>query len=298
MIAQSTISRTKRSSGEKKFSILIPTWNNLVYLKLCIESIRKNSSFSHQVIVHVNEGTDGTAEWIQAQPDLDYTISSSNIGVCYALNAGRTLATTDYIVYVNDDMYLCPGWDSELDLEIQKIGHPFFFLSSTAIEPVASSNCVIGKSFGTDISSFNEAALLAEFEKLEMPDWQGSTWPPNIVHKEMWDLVGGYSVEFSPGMYSDPDFSMKLWLAGVRLFKGVSKSRAYHFGSKSTRRVKKNKGYYTFISKWGYTSSYLTTHLLRRGDKFDGPLKEIDPGNMMKLKNFVKRLSVLFRPTL
>ena len=34
------------------FSILIPSWNNLACLKLCVESIRKNSFFHHQIIVH------------------------------------------------------------------------------------------------------------------------------------------------------------------------------------------------------------------------------------------------------
>lgn len=49
------------------FSILIPTWNNLPYLQLCIESIRRHSAFEHEIIVHVNEGTDGTLEWVRAQ---------------------------------------------------------------------------------------------------------------------------------------------------------------------------------------------------------------------------------------
>lgn len=44
------------------FSILIPTWNNLDLLQLCIESIKKNSAFSHQIIVHINEGIDGTLD--------------------------------------------------------------------------------------------------------------------------------------------------------------------------------------------------------------------------------------------
>ena len=42
------------------FSIIIPTYNNINYLKLCIESIKKNSNFNHEIIIHVNEGTDGT----------------------------------------------------------------------------------------------------------------------------------------------------------------------------------------------------------------------------------------------
>ena len=37
-----------------KFSIIIPTFNNLEYLKLCIKSIRKNSLFDHDIIIHNN----------------------------------------------------------------------------------------------------------------------------------------------------------------------------------------------------------------------------------------------------
>ncbi|HMH22558.1 MAG TPA: glycosyltransferase [Puia sp.] len=296
MVATIPVLKKRRSPKDGAvFSILIPSWNNLSYLKLCIGSIRKNSRLLHQVIVHINEGKDGTKDWVESQPDLDYTFSEQNIGVCYALNIGRDLVTTDYIVYLNDDMYVCPGWDLALLDEIKKIGNNYFFLSATAIEPVASSNCVIPADYGTEIENFREEDLLKEYATLPMRDWQGATWPPNVVHKDIWDLAGGYSVEFSPGMYSDPDFSMKLWVLGIRLFKGVSKSRAYHFGSKSTGRVVKNKGYYRFISKWGMTSSTLTKQYLRRGEPFDGMLAEPRLPAFLLLKNLFKRLSVAWR---
>ena len=95
-------------------------------------------------------------------------------------------------------------------------------------------------------------------------------------------------------MYSDPDFSMKLWKLGVRLFKGVSKSRVYHFGSKSVKRVKRNKGYYTFIAKWGVPTSALSKWCLRRGEKFDGPLTEKSFSMALKLKYLWKRVITLF----
>lgn len=279
-----------------RFSIVIPSWNNLPYLQNCIQSIRKNSSMQHQIIVHVNEGIDGTLDWIRVQEDIEFTYSVTNIGVCYALNKARSLVTTHYLLYLNDDMYLCPGWDTALMHEIKQIGHDNFFLSSTVIEPCASSNCVIEKDYGKDIASFNENLLLEEFHKLPKLDWCGSTWPPNILPITLWDYVGGYSTEFSPGMYSDPDFSMKLWNAGVRYFKGVSNSRAYHFGSKSVTRIKKNKGYYQFINKWGFTSSVLTKLILRRGAEFNGPLPEYKMNSIMHVKKQLNKLSAfLFR---
>ena len=114
------------------FSILIPTWNNLPFLKLCIESIRKNSSYQHEILVHVNEGSDGTLEWVRSQ-GLKYTHSEQNIGVCYALNGLRPQVTADYMVFMNDDMYVCPEWDAALYDEIQKIGNKWYYFNSDGV---------------------------------------------------------------------------------------------------------------------------------------------------------------------
>ena len=148
------------SASDAKFSIVIPSWNNLAYLQLCIESIKKNSTYRHEIIVHINEGVDGTLEWVKAQPDISYSYSKNNIGVCYALNSCRTLVTTKYLLYINDDMYVCPGWDAPLTKAIEETGHNLFFFSSTAIELKAQSNCSILHDFGKDITSFDEARQL------------------------------------------------------------------------------------------------------------------------------------------
>jgi glycosyltransferase involved in cell wall biosynthesis len=267
----------KSGTRQPRFSLLIPTWNNLEFLRMCAESIRKNSTFEHQVIVHVSEGTDGTVDWLNEQR-IDYTYSKTNVGVCIAMNSAFTLAKADYILYMNDDMYACPGWDAHLWNEIDSLPHHMFFLSSTMIEPTATRNtCVIAPhDFGRSPADFREEELLARFDSFDFHDWQGSTWPPNVVHRSLWEEVGGMSVEFSPGMYSDPDFSMKLWRAGVRHFKGVGKSRVYHFMSRSTGRVVKNEGRRQFLRKWGMSSSTFTGKILRRGEPFTGPLPDHD----------------------
>ncbi|MDH5644138.1 MAG: glycosyltransferase, partial [Gemmatimonadota bacterium] len=249
---------------EARFSIVIPTWNNLPYVRLCVDSIRRNSRYPHQIILHVNEGSDGTQEWVEAEK-LDHSRSAKNVGVCYAVNAAATLVKTDYMVYMNDDMYVAPDWDHYLWEEISALNHSSFFMSSTIIEPRNTGNpCVIvSDAFGDSIENFKEDALLEQFMDLPMADWQGGTWPPNIVPKKLWDLVGGYSVELSPGMYSDPDFSRKLWEAGVRLFKGCGRSRVFHFMCKSTGRIVKNDGRRQFRKKWGIPSSKFTRYYLK-----------------------------------
>lgn len=291
-----TIQKIRKSdNSDNVFSILLPTWNNLSYLKLCVDSLRKNSTHQHQIIVLVNEGKDGSLEWIQRQTDIDYVYAPANLGICYGLNACRSLVATDYILYLNDDMYVLPGWDDLLKKEADQIGHSSFIISSTMIEPTdIGSPCIMVQDFGDTPENFREKELLQHYKELPMHDWTGSTWPPVLIPVVLWDLVGGMSVEFSPGMYSDPDLSMKLWQAGVRYFKGLGASRVYHFGSKSTKRIKKNKGRDRFLQKYGITSRTFTKYYLKRGTPFTGPLPEkqyISPGK--RLLNKLKLLHLL-----
>ncbi|TAE79463.1 MAG: glycosyltransferase [Bacteroidetes bacterium] len=248
------------------FSILIPTWNNLDFLKICISSILKNSHFKHQIIIHVNEGTDGTLAWVKEQ-GFDYSYSKNNAGVCYAMNAMATLCYTDYLLYMNDDMYACKDWDKNLWEQKIALGHDHFYISATLIEPAfTSSSAVIAPhDFGTTPQSFNEAGLTTFVSKLKHTNWYGSSWPPSLVSISMFKKVGGYSEEFSPGFGSDPDFAMKLWQAGVRDFIGVGSSFAYHFLSKSTERVKRNDGRKQFAKKWKIPSSFFYKNVLKMG---------------------------------
>ena len=254
------------------FSIFIPSWNNLPYLKICVDSIRKNSAVEHQIIVHVNEGIDGTLGWVKEQPDIDYTYSPQNIGVCLSMNMMRTKVKTDYICFLNDDMYVLPGWDTALIEEIKRLPDNRFFLSATTIQPHTPADSIIVANYGDSVDNFEEERLLKEFSSLKINDWMGATMPPNIVHRDMWDLVGGYSVDLTPGMYSDPDFTAKLWLCGVRYMKGLSASRVYHFESKSTGKVKKNLGHVQFLMKWGITSSTFRCLYTYRGRDFNASL--------------------------
>ncbi len=247
------------------FSIIIPSWNNLPFLQLCVDSIRKNSAMRHQIIVHVNEGSDGTLEWVRSQ-GLDYTFSERNIGVCMACNMMRTKVATDYIFYVNDDMYLLPGWDTALAAEVASLPDNRFFLSSTMIQPHNHLDGGITANYGDSLESFDESRLLRDYMSHSHPDWRGATCPPNLMHRDIWDLIGGYSIEYTPGMGSDPDLTAKLWMAGVRHFKGLSASRAYHFETRSTGRVRRNNGRIQFMLKWGVNNSAVRRHLVHQGE--------------------------------
>lgn len=287
---------TKKSDNKNTFSIIIPTWNNLEYLKNCVYGIKKNSNLQHQIIIHVNDGSDGTLEWVKKE-NLDYTHTHINVGVCYAVNLARTCANTDYILYMNDDMYPLPDWDKFLWEEIQKIGNKNFFLSSTQIVPNNNFNNsrITNKQYGDTIEDFQEEKLLQDYKSFEYSDWFGATWPPNVVHKDIWDLVGGYSIEFSPGMGSDPDFSKKLWDTGIRLFKGVSASRVYHFDSKSISRRKLNNSTKNFTQKWRLDNKRFENEYLLRGTPYIDTITLKEPtGLKNKWNKFKDKLSAAY----
>jgi GT2 family glycosyltransferase len=139
-------------------------------------------------------------------------------------------------------------------------------LSGTMIEPRDTNNpCVIVRNYGSEVENFDETRLLAELPQLKKTDWFGATWPPTLVSRRWWHMVGGYSSEFSPGISSDNDFSMKLWHAGCRIFLGVGNSLVYHFQCKSTGKVVKNNGGKQFLHKWGMRQSVFDHYYLRRG---------------------------------
>ncbi|MDP2722622.1 MAG: glycosyltransferase family 2 protein [Bacteroidales bacterium] len=288
------LKEVNRSVNTQQFSIVIPTWNSLEYLRLCLNGLRTHSHFYNQIIVFVNDGSDGTVEWLETQADIDYVLAEKNMGVCFAVNACRSLVKHDYIVYMNDDMIPCPDWDLYLANEIKKLNTDYFYLSATLIEPKKLNNpnyVAIIQDFGTSPQNFRENELLEAYSSFEKEDWQGSSWPPSVVHKKIWDLVGGFSIEFSPGMYSDPDFSMKLWTMGVRIFKGIGKSKVYHFGSRSTKRIRKNKGSRLFLNKWGMTSRTFYSQVLQLGKPWTGPYPaEVTLAFLPKTRNKLKKL--------
>ena len=264
------------------FSILIPTFNNLEYLKFCIRSIKKNSKYTNQIIPHVNIGNDGTIDFLKHE-NIDYSYTEYNSGICEGINKAAKLAKYNYLLYAHDDFYFCPNWDEILLNEVNKIGHKNFYLSGTMMK-----NGQINFNCGDTPDNFDEQKFLDNYKDHNHYDFQGSTWAPSLVHRDTWNKVGGLSEEFFPGTGSDPDFNMKLWKIGVRIYKGINDFKVYHFGStvlrKKLNKISKNKygstGAKIFLIKWGITIKFFKKFYLRSDSKYENilesPKKNLD----------------------
>ena len=257
------------------FSIIIPTFNNINYLKLCIKSIKKNSIYDHEIIIHINEGSDGTLEYVRKN-NFICSYSKFNKGVCTAFNESVKLSTKKFIVLAHDDMYFCPNWDKVFVKEISQVNKDKdFFMSGVMVQPFKS---YINLDCGKTYEDFNEEKLLNEVNKINYNDFQGTHWQPSLIPKKTWDKVDGFSEEFNPGLGSDPDFNMKLWKIGVRLFKGLASSRVYHFSSISLRKKAWNNGAKTFLLKWGISIKFFKKFYLKTDTAFTGELNEPTKG--------------------
>ena len=259
------------------FSIIIPTLNNIEYLKLCIKSIKKHSIYDHEIIPHVNIGSDGTVEYLR-ENKINFTYTDYNAGICKGMNLAAKKSKYNYLLYSHDDFYFCPNWDKVLKEEVNKIGHDNFYLSGIMMnEGHIKFNC------GYTYKDFDEKKLIENYKNYNFYDFQGSTWAPHLIHKKLWNKVGGFSEEFYPGTGSDPDLNMKLWNTGVRIFKGVNDFKVYHFGSIVTRRYRNHptiktesgsKGGKIFLLKWGISIKFFKKHYLKSDTIYNGPLKK------------------------
>ena len=278
------------------FSILIPTFNNLEYLKICIHSLKKNSYFKNQIICHVNIGDDGTVDFLK-ENNISYSFTPYNSGICEGINKASKLTMYEYYLYAHDDFYFCPKWDFILFNEVKRIGHNNFYLSGTMMnQGQIKFDC------GDTPKDFNENKFLKEYKDYNFYDFQGSTWAPSLVHKDIWNRAGGLSEEYFPGTGSDPDFNMKLWNLGIRIFKGINDFKVYHFGSivlrKKISKIYKKKygsiGAKIFLLKWGVSIKFFKRFYLRSNTKFQEKLNNPNKNFEYYLKLFICKLNYLY----
>lgn len=83
-------------------SVVIVSFNTLDKLKKCLSCLDLKR---YQVIVIDNASSDGSAEWLGAQEDIEVVLSETNLGFGRANNIGFDRATGDLVLYLNSDAY-------------------------------------------------------------------------------------------------------------------------------------------------------------------------------------------------
>jgi GT2 family glycosyltransferase len=251
-----------------KCDIIIPTWNNLEYLKLCIDSIRKGTDHPHNIIV-VTSGTDGTADWLRAQPDVIHHISDRRLHFAEANNVGLSMAKERYVMLLNDDTIVGKGWLSALMHEAMKPG-------VGAVGPL--SNCdrgwlheealvVAGKELVPGMNREDVARIIPHIQDFHhektVRDRKWIAFYATLLPRAAVDKVGLLDEGFKSGD-EDLDYCKRLGDAGYRIVQTFD-SWIFHFGGKTRKNSQRadqvlhdredrdNHDYFT--KKWGVPPS-------------------------------------------
>ncbi len=110
-----SVSSGTRASRSLLVSIVIPNFNGRHLLADCLESIRCQTYPHREVIVVDNGSTDGSVDWLRREfPDVRVIALPTNRGFAGGCNVGIRAARGEFIVTLNNDVYLEPTWLEEM----------------------------------------------------------------------------------------------------------------------------------------------------------------------------------------
>lgn len=150
----------------RKLSIVIPTYNAAAYIERCLDSILDQNYHNEIEIIVVNDGSsDSTCEILERYkemyPSLFRIISKTNGGVSSARNAGKDVATGDWIWFCDADDYVCKNGlsyvlDHFVDSDIDVCSFWSITLDSIALKSFNEPERVEGHCFfeGTTIQRY------------------------------------------------------------------------------------------------------------------------------------------------
>ena len=237
----------------------ISTYNNLPYLKLAIESVRKNSYFKDApFIIHAENCNDGTDEWLEQnanQYNLTYFVDKNEapIGIGGGMNFCADRVETEYIMFLHSDFYVSKHWDKALLDVIEKHPTEKLWVSSHRIEPNMFNNpysrpgtYIIDKEiFGAYYHDFNAREFedfAMEFvwanNEYEIPKGEGVS---GLIRKCDWDEIGGNDPIFAPASWEDMDLFLRMLQNGFK-FILTGASLVWHFGARGSHRLEENDG--------------------------------------------------------
>lgn len=99
-------------------TVIIPNYNGMQYLENCLRSLAEEEAC---IIVVDNASTDGSFEMIADRFPAVRTIRmQENTGFCRAVNAGIAMSSTRYVIFLNNDTVVEPGFVKELETVMEQ----------------------------------------------------------------------------------------------------------------------------------------------------------------------------------
>lgn len=215
-----------------RFSIVIASWKDYKYLQLLLESLTKNSTYEHDIVIHLNEESEETIELVKGY-GADFSHTKSNMGLAYANNVCVERSKNDYIFIMNSDMVFLPKWDYYLEIAVKRFGQGNVY-SSTMIEPYGQNQFYYIKDYGREPETFNRN-LITEVEAYRNDQYYKAINGANLLRRELYVPM---DERLWPGYVTDCDFVTSMYTQDPDTrFIAVNDSILYHFISKASSNM-------------------------------------------------------------
>jgi GT2 family glycosyltransferase/predicted TPR repeat methyltransferase len=199
-------------------SIIILTWNQLPLTQACFTSIAAHTPEPYELIVVDNGSSDGTVEWLKKQAATDTRIrlieNSINKGFAAGCNQGIRAARGEYLLLLNNDTVVTPGWLSGLHEVLAR------YSDTGIVGPMTNSASGIQVVADTGYASLSElpawSAAFRENNRYRIIPQRRIVGFCMLFRQELIKKTGLLDESFGSGNYEDDDLCLRAELAGYR----------------------------------------------------------------------------------
>ncbi len=106
---------------DKKVTVVIPNYNGIKYIRGCMDSLLAQEGEPFEVLVIDNASKDGSLEVLQKEyGNIKVIALPENTGFCHAVNLGIRESRTPYVLLLNNDTIVKPGFVEALTNAIEE----------------------------------------------------------------------------------------------------------------------------------------------------------------------------------
>jgi GT2 family glycosyltransferase len=203
---------------EPEVSVVIPVYNQIHYTYACLVSILENTpDVSYEIIIADDVSTDATRELSRYAENVVICRNETNQGFLRNCNNAAKKARGKYIMFLNNDTQVTPGWLSSLvdligsDPSIGMVGSKLVYPDGRLQEA--------GGIIWSDGSGWNYGRLddpdKAEYNYVKDVDYISGA--AILLSRKLWNQIGGFDDRFAPAYCEDSDLAFEVRKAGLRV---------------------------------------------------------------------------------